>query len=151
MTLPNRDGDMHTPSAALLLDDSTAVVGHAPFEESAARVPGRSRSDPLGPRLDSPTRNSGVTRNIVFFFVRVVLQSFLLAVPPLLPCCWKKVDGTPDGKKSPGGPRAYRGGHRQKLGRQGLAKPAHRSRRGQVILVWSYSAPGGLWPPGRLA
>jgi molecular chaperone DnaK (HSP70) len=64
MTLPNRDGDMHTPSAALLLDDSTAVLGHAPFEESAARVPGRSRSDPLGPQLDSPTRNSGVIRGV---------------------------------------------------------------------------------------
>jgi len=35
VTLPNRDGDMLTPSAVLLLDDGTAVVGHTQFEESA--------------------------------------------------------------------------------------------------------------------
>jgi molecular chaperone DnaK len=39
VTLPNRDGDMLTPSAVLLLDHSTAIVGHAPFEESAAWLP----------------------------------------------------------------------------------------------------------------
>ena len=29
VTLPNRDGDMLTPSAVLLLDDGSAVVGQA--------------------------------------------------------------------------------------------------------------------------
>lgn len=33
VTLPNRDGDMLTPSAVLLLDDGTAVVGQAALDE----------------------------------------------------------------------------------------------------------------------
>src|SRR6186997_2208503 len=32
VTLPNRDGDMLTPSAVLLLDDGTAVVGQAALD-----------------------------------------------------------------------------------------------------------------------
>src|SRR5919198_3435553 len=32
VTLPNRDGDMLTPSAALLLDDGSAVVGQAALD-----------------------------------------------------------------------------------------------------------------------
>jgi molecular chaperone DnaK (HSP70) len=35
VTLPDRDGDMLTPSAVLLLDDGGAVVGHTQFEGSA--------------------------------------------------------------------------------------------------------------------
>src|SRR4029079_11088318 len=34
VTLPNRDGDMLTPSAVLLLDDGTAVVGQAALNEA---------------------------------------------------------------------------------------------------------------------
>src|SRR5262245_10041728 len=32
-TLPNRDGEMLTPSAVLLLDEGTAVVGQAALDE----------------------------------------------------------------------------------------------------------------------
>src|SRR5438046_7352666 len=32
VTLPNRDGDMLTPSAVLLLDDGSAVVGQAALD-----------------------------------------------------------------------------------------------------------------------
>src|SRR5215813_11157139 len=34
VTLPNRDGDMLTPSAVLLLDDGSAVVGQAALDVS---------------------------------------------------------------------------------------------------------------------
>src|SRR3954467_15808804 len=42
-TLPNRDGDMLTPSAVLLLDDGSAVVGQAALDvalEMPERVAG---------------------------------------------------------------------------------------------------------------